>query len=188
MNHAAEPEKPAEQDNGAHDHRPPRDPYLASLVKLVDDNPGWEIGLTLHVNGVIVSGLLCSMISFFEEQAEIIRQPGQAETAEGRLWFAEVFDSVVNEIKGWADAKHVDEEKGEETGAALGDLPAFIHLRAATVHAPGTDAVLPEVLWRGRLDHVSGWSIGNLGPKSLRQSRTAAEDGSAGAVRTDTQG
>jgi hypothetical protein len=153
-------EPQAEQDAEADGHYPPKDPLLAILVQGVN-NSEWQFGVTLHVNGVIISGMLCSMTSFFKEQAEMIRQLGSPETAEGRQSFATIFDELAEDV-------HVDTgaRDGDDDAVALrSNLPGFIHLRAATVQAPGTDAVLPETLWRGRLDHVSGWSIGNFIPK-----------------------
>jgi hypothetical protein len=38
----------------------------------------------------------------------------------------------------------------------------YIHLRDATVFAPGAQPTLAKTLWRGRLSHVSGWSLGQL--------------------------
>jgi hypothetical protein len=173
MNDTDEPQAPIEQKVGADEHRLPQDPFLAILVQAVDHTPGWEFGVTLHVNGVIVSGLLCSITTFFEEQAEMIRRLGSAETVEARQGFAEIFDYLAEQTR--PGGEQADGGETAETETAGRNLPEFIHLRAATVHAPGTDAVLPETLWRGRLDHVSGWSIGNFGPKPPPR-RTAATE------------
>jgi len=175
MNHHDEPQTPAERDAEADRHRLPQDAFLGILVQAVDHTPGWEIGVTLHVNGVIISGLLCSITSFFEEQAETIRRLGSAETAEARQGFAELFDWLADQTQTRPGTEQAEGDEDAETEEAGADLPEFIHLRAATVHAPGTDAVLPETLWRGRLDHVSGWSIGNFGPKPPPRSRPATE-------------
>jgi hypothetical protein len=37
----------------------------------------------------------------------------------------------------------------------------FVHLRDAQVFTSGDDRPLPKTLWRGRLSHVSAWSIGS---------------------------
>jgi hypothetical protein len=123
-----------------------------------------EIGVTLHVSGVIISGLLCSITSFFEEQAEVIRRLGSVENAEARQGFAELYDWHADQTQTQPAIEPAEDGQAAETEEAGADLPDFIHLRAASVHAPGTDAVLPETLWRGRLDHVSGWSIAPTGP------------------------
>jgi hypothetical protein len=175
MDRNDEPRTPAEQDAEAGRDRLSQDPFLAILVQAINQNSGWEFGVTLHVNGVIISGLLCSMTSFFEEQAEMIRRLGSADSAEARQGFAEIFDWLAEQTRTQASGEQTGGDEAVKTGTAAADLPEFIHLRAATVHAPGTDAVLPETLWRGRLDHVSGWSIGNFGPKPPPRSDATAE-------------
>ncbi len=169
-----EPETPAKQGAEPGGHQPSEDPFLAVLVNAVDQSPDWEIGVTLHVNGVIISGLLCSMTRFMEEQADIIRRLGSVETVKARHEFAKLFDWLAEETQARPDTEHPGGDTVLETEAAGADLPDFIHLRAATVHAPGTDAVLPGTLWRGRLEHVSGWSIGSFGPKPPPRGRAAA--------------
>jgi len=176
VNHTpGEPKAPAEHGIEADRPRLPRDAFLAILVQAVDHTPGMEIGVTLHVSGVIISGLLCSITSFFEEQAEVIRRLGSVETAEARQGFAELYDWLADQTQTRPAIEPAEDGQAAETEEAGADLPDFIHLRAATVHAPGTDAVLPETLWRGRLDHVSGWSIGTFGPKPPPRSRAATE-------------
>jgi hypothetical protein len=163
----------AERGAGTDGSSPSNDPFLAVLVQTVNEHPGWEIGVTLHVNGVIISGLMCSMPSFFEELAEMLRETGSADSAESRNEFAKIFDWLSEDSRVGPRDDQTEDDDMDQTESAASDLPAFIHLRAATVHAPGTDAVLPETLWRGRLDHVSGWSIGNFGPKPPPHSAAA---------------
>lgn len=93
--------------------QPPKDPFLAILVKAVNEAPSWEFGVTLHVNGLIISGLLCSMTSFFEEQAELIRQLGSAETAEARRGFAEIFDWLAEQSQSQPDIERADDDEAE---------------------------------------------------------------------------
>jgi len=76
MDRSDESQIPAEQGAKPHGDRLPKDPLLAILVQGINRFPGNEIGVILHVNGVIVSGMLCSMTSFFEANAELIRRVG----------------------------------------------------------------------------------------------------------------
>lgn len=110
-------------------------------MKAVNEIPGGEFGVTLHVNGVIISGLLCSMTSFFEEQAEMIRQLGSPDTAEALQGFAKTFDWLAEQTQSQTDIEHAEGDETAASDTAGADLPGFIHLRAATVHAPGTNAV-----------------------------------------------
>jgi hypothetical protein len=41
-------------------------------------------------------------------------------------------------------------------------VTTFIHLKDAYAYAPGAKPLLIG-LWRGRLGHVSGWSVGSYG-------------------------
>jgi hypothetical protein len=148
---------------------PSNDSFLALLVKAVNSNPGGEIGITISVNGLIISGLVCSITTYFEEQAELIRRLGSAENE-----LAKLFDWLAEQSQIHADVELAEGEDGTGADAAVGTLPDFIHMRAATVHAPGTNLSLPPVLWRGRLEHVSGWSIGNFSPKPQPHDRTAS--------------
>jgi hypothetical protein len=115
------------------------------------------------------------MSSFFNEQADVIRRSSSGRSAEDIEGFAKMFDWLSEQSLTESGADQANDGEADGTETAESDLPGFIHLRAATVHAPGTDAVLPETLWRGRLDHVSGWSIGNFGPKLPRNNSSAAE-------------
>jgi hypothetical protein len=149
------------------DHRWPKDPLLATLVDLVDRSPffdpqqppssGLEIGVTLDVNGVVISGMLCSLRSYLEDQANFLRSQGSTESAPIGEALSGLFSKIAEQVK-----PELQDESSTEISTN------FIHLREATVHAPGTDGYLLQPFWRGRLDHVSGWSIGNYGHKPLR--------------------
>ena len=121
--------------------QPEKDVFLALIVQGINQTKS-EMGLTLHVNGLVVSGVLCSMTTYALEQADMLRRHGVP-------GFAEVFDTLAD---GQGEATAADE---------AGGLPDFIHLKDATVYAPGSGTSLPKTLWRGRLGHVSGWSVGS---------------------------
>jgi hypothetical protein len=131
------------------------DLVLGALVASVGRIDGLEIGITLHVSGVIVSGLMISAASFFDHVGKQIAESGTAAEAADRAEFGSIFTGIADLIREGAEG---DDEDG-------GAVPAYIHLRAATVHAPGAGDCLPAALWRGRTAHVSGWSIGNYGSK-----------------------
>ena len=165
MTDITEPQTSADKVVTVSNPRPPKDTLLALLVQGVDKYPGdGAIGITLHVNGVIISGLLCSMTSFFEKQAEFIRRTVTPEGEGGG--FADIFDWLAKESRSQPPDAQTEGSEDDETETAKDDLPGFIHLRAATVWAPRANGDLPETLWRGRLDHVSGWSIGTFGHES----------------------
>jgi hypothetical protein len=122
--------------------------YLQNLVALVNDTP-IEFGITLFVGGVTISGQLVSGKKYFETFAKEFSDayPGSAETQENlRQAFA-------------SHAAIYDRKDGDEVAPP----PHFIHLINCRCFSPG--GVLPSnrgVLWRGKINAVSGFSLGTL--------------------------
>jgi hypothetical protein len=131
----------------------PPDWLLAIFVSMANDVE-MELSICLHVSGQLVSGTLISGRRYFREFAdqweESFRQLG---TAEDARMIAEPFAEL---------AKIYDRPPKED--ATRRPPPAFIHLRDARVFAPGS-APIPGnrgVLWRGRLESISGFFLGKL--------------------------
>lgn len=123
--------------------------YLQRLVSIVNTS-NVEFGLTLHVEGVIVSGLLVSGKKYFETFAQE---------------FAGAFPGgdVTKENLRQAIASNASIYDESEAGSEL-PPPQFIHLLNARSFAPGGEQ-LPSncgVLWRGKINAVSGFSLGSL--------------------------
>jgi hypothetical protein len=131
------------------------DPALTALVRAVDNvSHGFEVSVTLHVCGVLVCGLMISGRTYFELLQDVLRQ-ADADFLSG--WtdaFADRFPAGVSH----------EDAAGNDAPPSKEPPTGFVHLRAATVHAPGATP-LPDMLWRGRLAHVSGWSIGTYTEK-----------------------
>jgi hypothetical protein len=122
---------------------------LVMLVALVNAEKSAEVGLVLHVSGVVVSGVLVSEMSFGEHVRDWLTQIGGPEVGERITRIVALLSSLPK-----AESPEV---------AELGDAPSaleFIHLRDARVFTSGSDRPLPGMLWRGRLSHVSAWSYG----------------------------
>jgi hypothetical protein len=134
------------------------DPDLVGLVQLADAY-GLEYDLVLTLAGQVVQGTLVSARSFSSEIADAV----QGEDPDGTLR-----SSMATRFRRRA-------ERLEEFGAAskLGDLDPdgpegddlpvlpdveFVHLRDASVS--GVTGRLS--LWRGRLDAVTGWTLGGF--------------------------
>ncbi len=125
------------------------DLMLRGMVEAVSRSDSAEIGLTLYVSGIVISGILVSGRRFFELMADWL-------ASEGARDFAENFVRPIADMFSSPDVEPADE--GQAKPADVN----FIHLRAARVFTSGAGRPLPETLWRGRLSHVSGWSIGNM--------------------------
>jgi hypothetical protein len=134
------------------DDFPVHDVLLSVLVRTTDAMPGSEIGITLYVAGTIVTGQIIAVSDYYAELgADVAGAAGSAETADSRSAVADGFTELAAEMR-------------PDSGAPLADQPppAFIHLRGARVVSHSGALTLPPTLWRGRLDHVSGWSLGTL--------------------------
>ena len=115
------------------------DPFLKTLNAAVNSHE-LSFGITLVVNGGVITGSLICAKSFFNEFAESVSQAWPTGPDEGlRASFAQ-----------W----------GQPEGAKLHE--EFLHLKGAR-YVSGKDIVPTDIggmLWRGRLDSVSGFSLG----------------------------
>jgi hypothetical protein len=139
------------------------DVILRVLVGLVNDSKDIEMGVTLHVSGTIVCGMLVSYETYWSAFRELVRETGSPETQAVREGFADAFTEFLLGAGIGPGAEQGDLAGEEDDEAAASALPNYIHLRDAVVRAPGVEPTLAKTLWRGRLSHVSAWSIGTFG-------------------------
>jgi hypothetical protein len=123
--------------------------YLQHLVKLANDT-GLEFGITLSVGGSVVSGTLISGRKYFDKFASEFSAswPGQDK---------EEIKSSISKIGAIYDKPDNEEDR------LVNPPPQFIHLANARIFH-GRE-MLPSsvgVLWRGKLNAVSGFSLGSL--------------------------
>ena len=142
---AADQEKNTEEFGSAGGSvRPlPIDWQLQHLVDLANSK-GLEAGLTLTVKGTIITGTLIGGGKYFELFAELIGAgwPGTAEEKEAiRSAFAQ-------------PAKLYEEPEQL--------LTSYIHLKNAKIVYSSNFVPSSGMLWRGRLDEISGFSLGLL--------------------------
>jgi hypothetical protein len=114
---------------------------------------GVELGITVMVRGMVVSGTLISGAKYFEEMGNSFQSIGgehqEVTNAIGESWKAwkVLYDKPEDAPDDW---------KPEQT--------SYIHLRDARIFAPGQSS-LPSnqgVLWRGKLSSVDGFSMGKM--------------------------
>lgn len=114
--------------------------FLQNLVCNINYN-GNELGLTIYVNGLIVSGTLISGKEYFELLADIF----SSENVQKESLFTQERDAYSQENV--RDAKHT----------------SFLHMKnAKAVDSNGSTIPSNGCLWRGKLNHVSGFNIGEL--------------------------
>jgi hypothetical protein len=130
---------------------PQVDGFLQSLVDLMNRTP-LEVGITLSVNGLTISGMMISGRRYFEMLGDSVASSltDQPTIAESLRQYCSMPASLYPAAGETADADRPP--------------PFFIHLRDARIfHNSG--APLPTnqgVLWRGKLTDVSGFFIGSM--------------------------
>ena len=129
------------------------DPLLQYLVGLADEQQ-MEIGITLQVSGMLVSGMLVSLDAYmarFNEQFGGALAKSNPDIGEGYRQGA------------------AERRLGEDSGEPSTENPAlptalFAHMKDARFFdAAGNAIPLQEgALWRGRISEVSGFFLGVL--------------------------
>lgn len=133
------------------------DVILRTLVALANDSKEMEVGVTLHVSGIIVSGSLISYDAYWEAFRVLVHENGSPSVQS----FGETFADAITGAN--RDAELDGNRTAEDDEAGHHEPPNYIHLRDAVVWAPGVEPTLAKTLWRGRLSHVSAWSLGRFG-------------------------
>jgi hypothetical protein len=126
------------------------DGFLQYFVRLVNRS-GLEIGITLNVSGLTISGQLISSKSYFEG---LIQEMSSANTDnQVKLAFQEAFRKI-----GGIYSQMDDEDDENQT------FPTYIHLRNAKMLLAGGQIIRTHrgVLWRGRLSEVDGFCLGSM--------------------------
>jgi hypothetical protein len=125
----------------------------ALLVELIHAaNAGAEIGLTVTASGQVVTGTLIAERVYYAGLTKDLEAAGElgATVAAGVGHFADdLFDDLPD-----SNPRPV----------------SFLHLKDARYLSAGSlypTNPTARSLWRGRLDHVSGWVLGTLAPSPL---------------------
>lgn len=117
------------------------DPILKAMASVAAHNESFELGITLHVSGLVISGIMISPAKFYNNLGGWLAKSG----SEG---FADSFALPTAALA----AENPDQPT----------FNSFLHLRNAKVFLSGNQKPLPDTFWRGRLSHVSAWSIGAM--------------------------
>jgi hypothetical protein len=110
---------------------------------------GIEVGITLNVGGLLVSGTMVSGKKYFEGIADLLsnantNMPEIAESWKSLSAFGQIYD----------DTAEVESNRN----------PQYIHLRNTRFFSAAGTAVpnSPGVWWRGRITEVAGFSFGTM--------------------------
>lgn len=127
---------------------------LALIVDHLNENGG-EIPITLTTPGGVVSGTLIGVKEYLKRTGSDLADvfPSRSDA------ILETFDAASKESVD-SVRRHKEQVRAGETEF---EAPHFLHLRDAhylTGHPRSTSR--PPMLWRGRLDGVSGFSLGTV--------------------------
>jgi hypothetical protein len=128
--------------------------FLQSLVSIVNDEEA-SIPITLSVGGLLVSGEMISGKTYFEEFARQFRDSFLDISSETAINIEESFKRL-------GDVYYSVQKDPQGNGSL--PKPHLIHLRDARIyHSSGNPTPYEKnVLWRGRLEAVDGFSLGRL--------------------------
>lgn len=123
------------------------DPLLARLVRDVNAGDTEEgLSITLTVGGAIVSGKLGSHTAYIRACMWHIDQGAKRDSTEIRAAFRADADADEAPVSAWPSYVHVQDVRFfDATGASV---PRGTHW--------------PSVWWRGRIEAIDGWTLGEL--------------------------
>lgn len=152
----SEEQSPPEQDDedgpSLFDQPEGVDWFLANLVQMADAYK-IEQGVTLNVGGILISGVLISGRSYFEELSGFVKVGAKGSKN------AELASSIADSYGQFAQI-YPEHEVGE-------DYPHrprnYIHLRGTVMFGSNGPMSGPKgLLWRGKLSSVDGYILGQL--------------------------
>jgi hypothetical protein len=132
--------------------------FLQSLVNMVN-NSTLEIGITLQVSGMLVSGSLVSGKSYFEGFASDFASPFTDPEIAASIKDPEIAASIKESFASYGE---VYKTAADDT--ARRPLPQFIHIKGARFFNTSGNPIPGNmgVWWRGRICEVGGFSLGSL--------------------------
>lgn len=131
------------------------DPMLRAIAA-VPENSSLELGVTLNVKGLIITGFIISQKTYFDALITGLDEVNQDSEVKTSL------QHFLSELKG----KLVPESRSEAENHQQPMLPKLIHLRNVKIY-PSEGRGMPtygDALWRGKIDAVDGFTLGEMVP------------------------
>lgn len=126
---------------------------VLQVFSYLANQSGLGIPITLNVSGLLVSGLIISRDEYMKGIANTIRKGVS-------MWPEDDKNFVEDQL-----LKSMEEPLDEEKMPKLVDDVRYIHLKGARVFSVGGKPIPSSgdgFLWRGRINSVDGFSIGQL--------------------------
>jgi hypothetical protein len=134
---------------------------IFELLVQVANTSEVELGVTLHVQGQVLTGKLISGETYWSETADRLRAQGAGPTKLVET-LATSMDRVADEYRS---------SFGEDEPDDAGDPKShFLHLRDARTLTPEGPVPTDGALWRGRIASIDGFSVGELRARSSLES------------------
>jgi hypothetical protein len=127
------------------------DPLLVFLVNQIEQVNG-EVGITLWVQGGIISGKLISLGQYMRRSMTALKRMQHTSLAAERVFLDGVIDAF--ETQSATRPAHTEVD-------AQGPLPQYLQLQNAVLIAGEATRSLGAV-WRGRIDAINAWMLGNV--------------------------
>jgi hypothetical protein len=131
--------------------------FLQILVNMTNARDGdFEVGMTLLVGGLLVSGIMVGGAKYFE---------GFANEFVSGFSDQKAVETVRKSFSQFQEIYKTDLAQQKAAGQPL-EPPAYVHLREARFFSTAGNPIPGNrgVWWRGRLSEVSGFMLGTLGP------------------------
>lgn len=131
--------------------------FLLHIISFAGPTAGADFGVTLLVDGTVVSGTVIGVTEYYDRLVEELAKV---------LGTTSIGDNLSRELKRLPDRAPKSKNNEPEDGL-------FIYLRDATIAAPD-ETLIRIPTWRGRLSRVSGWNLGV--PNYIRASEEEAAE------------
>jgi hypothetical protein len=141
---------PTTSEAAAATHLAP-DELFERLVHLTNTTD-LEIGVTLHVNGLVITGKLISGATYWSSSARDLR--------ERSVGSRDLVDAMAQSMEKLA----VEYRDTLAEEADSHPMTAFVHLKDARTVTPKGGIPRSGAFWRGRLASIDGFTLGELGP------------------------
>lgn len=139
---------PRDEDGNVGPLAEERDWLLESIVELAAI--GLEVGMTLSIRGLLVSGVVISPKTYLAESASEVRSSILSKPGEmlGDFFERHAHDKLANSPDGYRAPS------------------SYVHMRNPIFIAPnGNTSTVRESLWRWKLSEVDGFSLSQISPR-----------------------
>lgn len=123
---------------------------------------GIEIGVTLQVGGLLVSGTTTSGADFLENLGESLSEAA-ARAGDKFKVLSETFKNMYEKQAQKLYPKIIPEELNSSEEKQIATEPAFIHLKSVAIWADSQNSPIQVKYWRGKLGSVDAWFFGTIG-------------------------